>query len=159
MKKNKLSRYSIVLFCIWLLPVFGSAQNCDAMTRVQLKEKLVQMGFTVKVLTVKEGEEKYEVSHPGSGFNVPVAYEISSSTNFIWLTANLGKVDTDSPGKSLEMIKENAIIQPCFFYINTKGNLMMGLAVENRGVTNVILRRHIDKIVADVSKTSAIWQN
>jgi hypothetical protein len=35
---------------------------------------------------------------------------------------------------------------------------MMAVAVENRGITAAILRRHIDKIVADVSKTSDIWQ-
>ena len=70
----------------------------------------------------------------------------------------LGKAETETEEKSLEMIKENFKIQPCLFYITAKGNLMMGLAVENRGITNTILRRHIDKIVADVSKTSAIWQ-
>jgi hypothetical protein len=35
---------------------------------------------------------------------------------------------------------------------------MLAVAVENRGVTAAILRRHIDKFVADVSKTSDVWQ-
>ncbi len=158
MKKYKPNRYAVISFCIWLLPLFGIAQNCDAITRKQLKDKLEQMGLTVKMLNEKAGEEKYEVNHPSSDFNVPVAYEISSSTNYIWLTAFLGSAESAIESKSLEMLKENSKIQPCLFYITAKGNLMMGLAIENRGVTNTILRRHIDKIVSDVSKTASIWQ-
>ncbi len=158
MKKHKHSRYAVILFCIWLLPVFGIAQDCEAITRKQLKDKLEQMGFTVKMLTEKAGEEKYEVNHPSTDFNVPVAYEISASTNYIWLTAFLGNAEPVIESKSVEMLKENSKIQPCFFYITAKGNLMMGLAIENRGVTNTILRKNIDKIVSEVSKTAAIWQ-
>jgi hypothetical protein len=158
MNKFKMTRVLIILFCSWLLPVFGHAQSCDPITRPQLKEKLVQMGFEVNTISDKAGEEKYSVSHPGTGFNIPIGYEISPSTNFIWLTTNLGKAENITDEKSMEMIKENGKIQPCFFYITSSGIVMMALAVENRGVTAAVLRRHIDKIVADVSKTSAIWQ-
>jgi len=158
MNRYKLTRFSIILFCIWMLPVFGHAQSCDPITRAQLKEKLEQMGFTVKTISQEAGKEKYSIDHPGTGFNIPVGYEISPSTNFIWLTANLGKAENLTPEKSMEMIKENGKIQPCFFYITSTGLMMMGLGVENRGVTAAILRRHIDKFVADVSKTSAVWQ-
>lgn len=158
MNQYKSVAFLVALFCTCFFPLFGNAQNCDVITRAQLKEKLEQMGFEVKTLNEKAGEEKYSVSHPGSGFNVPVGYEISASTNFIWLTTFLGKTDTANSVKNLKIIKENANIQPSFFYITAKGNLMMAVAVENRGVTNAILRRHIDKLVADVSKTSAIWQ-
>lgn len=143
---------------IFLLPVVVTAQNGDVVTRPQLKEKLQQMGFEVKTINDKAGEEKYSVDHQGSGFNVPVAYEISPSANFIWLTVNLGPADTTNADKSLALLKETAIIQPSFFYITAKGNLMMAVAIENRGVTEAILRRHINKLVADVSKTSTIWR-
>jgi hypothetical protein len=158
MNKYKSIVFLMALFFTCLLPVTGHAQNCDVTTRVQLKEKLEQMGFTVKTINEKAGEEKYEVTHPGAGFNVPVGYEISASTNFIWLTAFLGKADTANAEKNLKIVRENANIQPSFFYITPKGNLMMAVAVENRGVTPAILRRHIDKLVGDVSKTSDIWQ-
>jgi len=158
MFKYKCAGFVMALCIACLLPLAGIAQDCAPMTTVQLREKLVQMGFEVKNINEKAGEEKYSVNHPGSGFNVPVGYEISPSKNFIWLTANLGKVENVTPEKSLEMVKENAKIQPCFFYITAKGFVMMGLGVENRGVSTAILRRHIDKFVADVSKTSAVWQ-
>jgi len=147
-----------MLVCCGLYSFSGRAQSCDPITRTQLKEKLQEMGFTVKTINEKAGEEKYEVTHAGSGFNVPLGYEISPSTNFIWITAFLGKADTLSSEKPLAMLKENGKIQPSFFYITSKNNVMMAVAVENRGITPAILRRHIDKLVADVSKTSAVWQ-
>lgn len=158
MNKYKPTALLLALFFAYLMPFAVNAQDCSAITRVQLKEKLVQLGFEVKTINEEAGKEKYSVNHPGSGFNVPVGYEISPSTNFIWLTANLGKADNLSSEKTMLMVKENAKIQPCFFYITASGLMMMGLGVENRGVTNAILKRHIDKFVADVSKTSAIWQ-
>jgi hypothetical protein len=158
MTKYKPAAFLLGLFLICLLPFAGHAQNCDVITRAQLKEKLEQMGFTVKTINAEAGKDKYSVDHPGTGFNVPVGYEISPSTNFIWLTANLGKSENITPEKALDMVKENGKIQPSFFYITASGFVMMAVAVENRGITAAILRRHIDKFVADVSKTSAIWQ-
>lgn len=148
----------LVLLMLVCCGLWGNAQSCDPITRVQLKEKLQDMGFTVKTINEKAGEEKYEVTHAGSGFNVPLGYEISPSTNFIWITAFLGKADTLASEKTLAMLNENGKIQPSFFYITSKNNVMMAVAVENRGITAAILRRHIDKLVADVSKTSAVWQ-
>ena len=158
MRKHKPVAFLMAFLFIWMLPITSNAQSCDVITRIQLKEKLEQLGLTVKTINEKPGEEKYEVTHAGTNFNVPVGYEISVSTNFIWLTVFLGKADTTNAVKNLNILKENGNIQPSFFYITAKGNLMMGVGVENRGVTNAILRRHIDKIVADVSKTSATWQ-
>lgn len=148
----------LVICLIFSLPFVAAAQNCDAITRPQLKEKLQQMGFEVKTLNDKAGEEKYTVDHQGTGFNVPVAYEISPSTNFIWLTVNLGPADTTNADKSLALLKQTASIQPSFFYITAKNNLMMAVAIENRGITEAILRRHINKLVADVSNTSTTWR-
>jgi hypothetical protein len=158
MSNYKPATYLLVLFFACFIQLAGYAQNCDILTRPQLKEKLQQMGFDVKTLSDKPGEEKYSVDHPGSVFNVPVGYEISPSTNFIWLTVFLGKADSLDGEKSLSILKENGNIQPSFFYITAKGNLMMGVGIENRGVTEAILRRHINKLVADVSKTSETWR-
>ena len=158
MKNQHFISYSIILFFIWALPVFSQAQNCDPLTRQQLRSKLEELGYTVKDLNVKPGEEKHEVSIKTSSFNVPVAYEISPSTNYIWLTASLGPAKTEMAETNLALLKQNSKIQPCQFYITEKGNLMSGLAVENRGVTNAILRRHTEKIANDVTNTSSVWE-
>ncbi len=43
--------------------------------------------------------------------------------------------------------------------MTAKGNLMIGVGIENRGTTHAKLSRHIDKPVADVSKKSANSNN
>ncbi len=157
MKNQNLVKYSILLCGIWLLPFFGKAQDCGPLTRVKLREKLVELGYVIKDLNITPGEEKYEVVTRKGGYNIPVSYEISPSTNYIWIIANLGTAKTDDGEKNLALLKQNSKIQPCQFYITDKGNLMMGLAVENRGVTNAILQRHSEKILTDVADSDSYW--
>lgn len=135
-----------------------NAQNCDPITRSQLREILVQLGYEVKDLEKTPGKEKYEVMHKTSSFNVPVGYEISASTNYIWLTVNLGPKPLESSSKNYQLLHQNAIIQPCQFYTSDSGNLMLALAIENRGVTNAMIRTKSDLIAAKVGETSTYWQ-
>ncbi|MEQ1934967.1 MAG: hypothetical protein ABL962_14000 [Fimbriimonadaceae bacterium] len=61
--------------------------------------------------------------------------------------------------KHTEMLKRNFKIQPCFFYITEKGNMMMGLPVENRQVSSAVMRRTVDLIVGSVVDTQKVWDN
>lgn len=135
-----------------------NAQECGPITRTDLKNKLMELRYTVKDLETSPGKEKYEVLHKTISLNVPVSYEISPSTNFIWLTVYLGPATNDSSVNN-KLLRENAKVQPVQFYITDSGKLMMGLAVENRGVTNAILKRHIDFIIDKVGNTAYIWQS
>jgi len=158
MKSQSLTRYSILL-CMLILPFFGKAQSCDPLTRPQLKEMLIQLGYAVKDIVTTPGKEKYSIAHNQGGLDIPVGYELSPSTSYIWLTVNLGSPkDSSSAQFNLDLLRQNSKIQPCFFYFTDSGRLMMGLPVENRGVTNAILRKQSDKIVSDVSKTSEFWK-
>lgn len=157
--KNKIRRIFFVLAtAAFLLPLSGTAQECSPLNAKQLKDMLTGMGYTVKDLNTQAGSEKFEVALSSGGFNVPVGYEISPSGNFVWLTANLGKPKDSTSTMNAELLKQNGKIQPCQFYISTKGILMIGLAIENRGLTAAIMRRHTDKFIGDISKTSAYWQ-
>ncbi|HRI25036.1 MAG TPA: hypothetical protein PLZ45_10175 [Ferruginibacter sp.] len=158
MKKINFFSCLLVILSICMFPVSSQAQTCEALDARKLKEMLIGMGLTVKDLNTEAGKEKYEVSLSAGGFNIPVGYEISPSGNFVWLTANLGKPKDATSTMNAELLKQNANIQPCQFYISGKGNLMMGLAIENRGLTPAIMRRHTDKFSGDVSKTSSYWQ-
>jgi hypothetical protein len=151
--------FSLVFMVAGLLATQCSySQGCDPLDAGKLKNMLTGMGYTVKELNTTAGKEKYEVMIKATGFNVPVAYEISSSGNFVWLTASLGKPKDETSIANATLLKQNGKIQLCQFYITEKGKLMIGLAVENRGLTPVIMRRHTDKIASDVSSTSTYWQ-
>jgi hypothetical protein len=156
--KKRFFKCMIILFSVCLAMPQANAQTCDPLDSKKLRIMLEQLGYTIKDLVTTPGSEKYEVKHKSATFDVPVGYEISPSKNFIWLTVFLGPAKSDTSVTHLALLKQNAIIQPCFFYVSSKGNLMMGVAVENRGVTNAVLRRHIDKIIADVSSTATYWQ-
>jgi len=158
MKRKMFIGISMATIFICIVTSFSHAQSCDPLTYTQLKEKLIQMGNEVKISDTTGGKEKYEVKYTTPTLNVPVTYELSTSKNFVWLTVFLGKPKEETSETNAELLKQNAAIQPCFFYITAKGNLMMGLAIENRGLTNAILKRHSDKIIADVSSTASFWQ-
>ena len=158
MKWKNILRSPVMLLFAGLLPALANAQSCDPLDARQLKDMLTQMGYTVKELNTESGKEKYEVMIKTSSFNVPVAYEISASKNFIWLTAHLGSPKDEYSTTNAALLKQNGKIQPCQFYITEKGKLMMGLAVENRGITPAIMRRHTDKFTGDVNNTSSYWQ-
>ncbi|MBS1512057.1 MAG: hypothetical protein JST86_14510 [Bacteroidetes bacterium] len=147
----------IMLAIFSVCTIMVKAQDCSPLTRTELREKLVQLGYTVNDLEKAEGKEKFEVVHKSASLNVPVAYEISPSTNFIWLTVFLGPATNDTAVNN-KLLRENFNVQPCQFYITGTGKLMMGIAVENRGVTNAILKRHTDFIVDKVENSAYIWQ-
>jgi hypothetical protein len=156
--KKQFSKYLLTIFSIFLLSVSGKAQNCEQLTAQGLREMLVQLGYEVTDMVTTPGAEKYTVTNKTAALNVPVGYELSASKSFLWLTVNLGKPRADSSVMNAALLRENAKIQPCQFYITAKGTLMMGFALENRGLTNAILRKHTDKIIADVQSTTALWQ-
>ena len=131
--------------------------QAEKLNAESLKKMAEGLGFELKTLNTETGKEKYEIPVKTATLNIPVGAEISSSTNYIWLTVNLGP--NSSAKKHEEMLKSNGSIQPCFFYVSSKGALMMAEPIDNRGITPAILKRCLDKLVADVDKTSTIWQN
>jgi len=129
----------------------------DKLTADNLKTMSEGLGIEVKQIVTDPGKEKYTLSMKTSKLNIPVGAEISPSTSYVWLTVNLG--DNSSAKKHEELLKQNGIVQPTFFYITASGRLMAAHPIDNRAVTPAVLRRCLDKIVADVDKTSGVWQN
>jgi hypothetical protein len=156
----RIAHYAIataVGFSVGLGVHASSLHQSDKLTPATLKSMVEGLGFEVKTLNAEEGKEKYELPMKSANLSIPVALEISASTNYIWLTVNLGP---NAPTKKHEdLLKSNGAIQPTFFYITSKGALMAAEALDNRGITPAILKRCLEKLVADVDKTSTIWQN
>ena len=134
----------------------GRLQN-DKLNADSLKNIAEGLGYDVKVLSADAGKEKYEIALKTENLNIPVGLEISATTNYVWLTVNLGP--NSAKKKHEELLKSNFNIQPCFFYITTKGTLMCATAIDNRGISAAILKRCLEKISSDVDKTSKIWQD
>ena len=157
MKKQTLFLPVFFLFIILGSSYSAKAQSCDPIDQTGLKELLTQLGYTIKDLITSPGKEKYEVSVEKDGLNVPIGYEISASSNYIWLTVFLGAAPQDTAA-SRTLLNQNSKIQPAHFYITDAGNLMMGLPVDNRGINNALLKRYTDFIAGKVAETKDHWQ-
>lgn len=136
---------------------FKSQQDAQV-TRKQLREMLVQLGYEVNDIVKDEGKEKYSVKYSKYELDIPVGFEISPSNSYIWLTVNLGEAPKEGGAKTLNLLKQNSKIQPTFFYVTDSGRLMAALAIENRGVTNAILRARAESVSENVGKTKEVWQ-
>jgi hypothetical protein len=75
----------------------------------------------------------------------------------MWLTVSLGNKYSDESVINSTLLKQNSKIQPCQFYTTESGKLMMGLAVDNRGINNAQLRRYTEFITGKVIDTKAYW--
>jgi hypothetical protein len=132
-------------------------QGSDQITRAQLRTMLVQLGYEVKDLEKEPGKEKYEIKLVTAGYNVPMGVEISPSGNYIWLTVFL-KGETPSGEKAVKLLRRNAEIQPSFFYVTKSDRIMLALPVENRNVSNPVLKSRLEKVAGDVDKSADDWK-
>lgn len=137
---------------------FGGGQAPMAIDRKQLRSMLEQLGYDVKDIVKDAGKEKYSSTFTRDGLDIPIGYEISPSESYIWLTVNLGDAPDAASASNNALLKQNSKIQPSFFYITDSGRLMAALAVENRGVTNALIRLRSESLAANVGKTKEIWQ-
>jgi hypothetical protein len=152
--------YAVLGFLLLIASValygFGGAQ-ADQIDAKRLRSMLVQMGYEIKDLETEVGKEKYQVKVVSSGYDVFVAYEVSKSKNYVWLTVLLGDAPAETSPKALAMLKETSKIQPTMFYVSSTNKLMLGLPVDNRGITNAVLRQRTDAIADNVGKTADLW--
>lgn len=157
--RYQLHRFAtLFIFTLVLIATGNGQQTCDQITRAQLRDKLVQLGYEVKDLVKDAGKEKFSVTLTKEGLDIPIAVEISGNTKYIWLTVNLGNPPTQLEAMNNTLLKKNADIQPSFFYITEGGKLMMGLPLNNLGITNAFLRDRMESIAGNVVSTRSLWQ-
>ena len=154
--KRPFIHFVLILVLLSVTHLRSAAQDCGPITSTKLKEFLTQMGFAVKNINEAGKADKFEIKNATNGLDIPTSYEISASTNYIWITVFLGKAQSDSSINN-NLLRQNAVIQPCFFYFSAKGNLMMGLPVENRAVTTAVLKRCNDFLSNRVGDTKSYW--
>jgi len=127
----------------------------DKIDAAQLKSMIEGLGYETKALNAEVGKEKYTFTVKLSDYDVPIAAELSASTTYVWLTVFLGA--SKPTAKFEDMLKRNYQIQPCQFYITTKGSLMMGVAIDNRQITPAVLKRNVDMLAENTTKSHEIW--
>ncbi len=135
----------------------GAQEDSSAIDIAKLRSMVDNLGYATKSLG--DDGAKFEFTVKKGTLDVPIAGEVSASKRFVWLTCFLGKVSEvkgfdSKTGKFLERVFK---VQPSHFYVTDKGNLMLGLAIDNRGITPAILRHRIDKIAADTDSSLDLW--
>lgn len=157
---SSLTKYSSLVGLVAMGSVafttLGTQAESEKLDAAGLKKLVTGLGYETKDIVTEVGKEKFSVDIATTGFNVPVGIEIAPSKNYIWLTANVGKADAST--KFEAMVRQNSKIQPSFFYITDSGTQMVGLPIENHGVTPAWMKKGIDKIANDVSSTASVWQ-
>src|SRR5688572_28734859 len=149
---------SALLICAFAFSGFNDFQNCEPLTRPQIRQMLVQMAYEVKDIVTDPGKEKYSIVITREGLDVPIGIELSGNTKYIWLTVNLGDFKPDNSTRNIELLKQNGKIQPQQFDVTESGRLMLGLPMENRGVSNVMLREKLEAFAGNVGKTKTVCQ-
>lgn len=149
-------QFLFALLC-FVFSIQAMAQDGDAIGQSKLREMLVQLGYTVKDVDTVKGREKFEIKTTKDGLDVPILYQISASGSYMWLTVSLGNAPANESIINAALLKQNAKIQPCQFYTTESGKLMMGLAVDNRGINNAQLRRYTEFITGKVVDTKPFW--
>jgi hypothetical protein len=137
---------------------FASLNQDEQMSRTKLRQVLVELGYSVDDIVKDAGKEKYSVKFTKYELDIPVGFEISPSNSYIWLTANLGDAPKEGEAKCFNLMKQNSKVQPTFFYITDSGRLMAALALENRNMSNALLRQRAEAFSDNVGKTKEFWQ-
>lgn len=147
----------IVALALMTAGFASAAAQDERLDAPKLKTVIEGLGYEVTYLNKEEGKEKFQFKVTKSGFDIPIAAEFSASKNYIWLTVFLGA--SKPTLKFEEMLKQNFKIQPCLFYITEKGNLMMGIATDNRSVSPAVMKRNLEKLAEDAANTSELWSD
>ncbi|THU40569.1 hypothetical protein FAM09_00190 [Niastella caeni] len=155
-----ISSLSLVILLVGTVSLsgFNRFQDCNSIDRKQLREILVQLGYETKDLVTDPGKEKYSVTLTRSGLDVPIGVEISGNNKYIWLTVSLGSATAENVTKNFGLLKQNAKTQPCHFYVTESGRLMFGLPLENRGVSNTLLRERLETVATRVGESESLWK-
>lgn len=134
----------------------SAALAAPPLTYVQLMNMATNMGYTPVTITKGTENPKFEIKTKSGTFDVPLGLEITPSGRFVWVSVNLGQ-KTLTGDQAMAILRRGATVQPTQFWYTSNGNLMLGMAIDNRDVTPAYLRFVLDKVGADVSSTADIW--
>jgi hypothetical protein len=141
----------------------GPAQG--ELTANSIPPLLTGLGFDPK----PSGTGTWDIVSSRGGLDVPIAVALSQSGRKLWMTVFLAELDDKwraDPAKLLELLRKNYEIQPAQFFIvkdapasgPVKDSLKVAVALDNRGILPVDLKREIDKLTDDVVSSRVLWE-
>lgn len=138
------------------LPLLVGFSQSEQLDYPKLKTMITNLGYTVKDIGTEVGKEKAQIDITTEAFNIPMGAEVSPSKNYVWMTVNLGSNPSAEQAKAL--LRQNATIQPSFFYLTKDDRIMLAHPIDNRSITPDVMKRIIDKLAKDVGSTAKDWQ-
>ena len=98
----------------------------------------------------------YEVTLNRGGYNVPLSIELSGSGKFVWVSANVR--DSGWPAdKAALALRRITQIQPTMIW-DSGTKIRFGTAIENRALTQSVLKEAIERVANDVANNADVWQ-
>ncbi len=115
----------------------------------------------LKIPTVKAESGGIEYLVKRNGDLIRMTASLSSSRAKIWFMASYGKLTEDEladPDYLRSILEKNAEIQPAQMVIR-KGALTICLAIDNRGLTPLVLKRAVESFTDAAIATKLFWQS
>jgi hypothetical protein len=131
-----------------------TAQEDGVLDPKELDALLSGLGYGHKDIGSSEAPS-YEFRVDESGLTIYVAASLSRSHRYLWLVTSFGEKKEAHDARAL--LARNAKIQPCHFFLDSKGGLKCALPVENRGLGPVRLRTEIAALAKAVVETRDVW--
>jgi hypothetical protein len=136
----------------------GRAESAaKRLTAEQLGQMLEDMGYEPKPVTNKEGKViGYNVKYRSGTWDIFVFVGLSADGTNLWLTSNIGNVkDKTVPVEAiLGLLEANHKLFPAHVrYFPASGNLNVGMAVRNDGITKAALKNGLEEFTDAVKET------
>lgn len=126
-----------------------------------LGDLLNQLGHPPEVVTLNSGQQVLRISLKRDGLTMPLDVERSADGTKIWLSSWFKALDAKlqiPPKIMLKMLDANSLYGPVHFQYNgPTRQLVLALALDNRGLTGLELQRQIEVFAKVYAKTEPLW--
>ncbi len=125
-----------------------------------LADMLRSGGYQVEVQRFGAGEATCLISLESGDERYIVEAELSPGTSRIWLAARIGIADLHQAAAPLlaRLLGENVGISPHFFAYRARDQrLLLHVSLENRDLTPVRLRNHLERLAKRIHDTRPAW--
>jgi len=130
----------------------------QTLTTPILKRMLEDMGYEPEETT----KDIFRIQIERDNWKIPVRLYILKEAHVIWMDATLSQIENPElvpPQALVRLLKENEKIGPAHFALHSTDKFLhMYEPIENREISQAILRKRIDGFDGTVRKTFDVWK-